>query len=392
MIPESISYPRSRIVSISIFLSLVLHSLLFYVQMKLYQENKSFVSAPASEVSSVKPMMFMMQPPPLLKQKKQSQAPLPPVNMQQAPPMRMPLPPALAQAAPIEHLPAGRRRYRVGTGFDAPDTDHALALGEKTKNGRVGGRHVSEQKQPLSSVMPAATAPQVMLSHEGTSNGGRKSGASTKNDFAEQTSPIMGRAPIRVMGVDERVHDERKTSNDAAQEATSVHQTTAPASLSFLAPQHFQDMMRQNILAPDDEPIGGIGEPGVSGGVARQYGDPKYLHYNSKVYTAIQQSLDVEMSQLSYAAYAALLEGVKRPARVRFSLDRDGKPHDIHISLSSNNARYDALVLRIIAQASFPAIPRSFNMHTTYQDRGIILYNDGTPHEHIGVSSYLDGE
>lgn len=397
MIPESISYPKSRIVSISIFLSLVLHSFLFYVQIKLYQENKSFVSAPTSVLTAVKPMMIMMQPP-LVKPKRQEHVSLPSVHMPSLSSAQMPL---LSVMQPIsEEQPAPeRRRYRVGTGFDAPDTDKALALGQKIAEGRVGGQRAVAHKQvgtdlqvpvPLATEMPVPVAQRVPASSYGHQPSHVSSDA--LDALLEPVSSIAGRVPIRVIGADGATFEQQEVGDGDRTVEPVRRQAGAPAALSFLAPQQFQDRMRQQILAPDDEPIGGIGVPGVSGGVAQQRGDPKYLHYNSKVYTAIQQSMDFVMSQLSHAAYKAMLEEIKHAARVRFSLDADGKPHDVRISLSSGNARYDAIVIRIIEQASFPSIPRSFNFHMTYQDCGIILYDDGTPHERIGVSSYIEGE
>lgn len=393
MTPESISYPKSRAISISIFLSLALHSLLFYVQVKLMQQ----AALPPMSVSHeklIKPMMLLAPP-----------AQLPPKRAIAAPAARQVLPVSHAQISPQPPIqqtsvpqiqPVGRHRYRVGTGFDAPDTDYALALGEKTPDGRGGTKSVEgqrvEQRPDVNERAESLPMPASMPAEHAHAQ-------QAITDLHSDDAPLMaGRAPVRVAGETAQLVQApvQQQPTPLAGTPSALRTPTAlrtPSVLSFLSQQRFTDMMRQNILAnQDDAPAGGIGMPGHSGGMAQQRGDPKYLHYNSKVYTAIQQSMDVTVAQLSRGQHAALLDGVKHPARVRFALDSDGKPHDIRISVASGNERYDALVLSIIAQASFPSIPRSFDMRVTYHNYGIILYADGTPREHIGVAPYIEGE
>ena len=394
---QTISYPKSRVVSISIFLSLVLHSALLYIQVRLMREQSAVSLASAAPEKFAKPL-FMIAPPKQKEKLATSSVSVSEIAQKHhVQPALMPTQtsaPFIPISAPAPTPPAGRRIHRVGTGFDAPDTEQALALGEKTPDGRGGTPHaqkvIAHNQQPVT--VPIMDMPPVPSgAHEPEfAEHGRESQQGAAPTFDDAPS-MTGRVPVYGAGAGER------------KPAESAPNSAVASALSFLSNQRFTDMMRQNILANQDDTsdgaqsfenqrVGGIGMPGRSGGVAQQYGDPKYLHYNSKVYTAIQQSMEVAMAQLSHRQYAAIIDGTKRAARVRFALDNTGAPQAIRIAVSSGNESYDTLVQRIIAEASFPSIPQSFNMHATYHNYGIILYADGTSREHIGVSPYIDGE
>ncbi len=103
--------------------------------------------------------------------------------------------------------------------------------------------------------------------------------------------------------------------------------------------------------------------------------------------------MDIVLSSLTPAVYRAALDGVRYPTRIRFTLDQDGQLTSITIARSSGNPRYDNLSYKIVQEASYPSIPKSFGLHTTYHNYNILLYDVGPgPHANIGVSPYLEGE
>ena len=159
----------------------------------------------------------------------------------------------------------------------------------------------------------------------------------------------------------------QKFFQDAIDEEDQYQQSAASSTLDFLSPQNMYQAMRQRATEAS------------APGVAEQYGDLKYLHYNQKVYQALQQSMSILASRLSQNQHKTLLEGVDHPTRIRFALDQNGKIKGISIILSSGNPSYDSVAYQIVKDASYPPIPKSFDMHTTYHTYGIVLYYTGMP-------------
>ena len=157
---------------------------------------------------------------------------------------------------------------------------------------------------------------------------------------------------------------------------------TNKKSLSFLSPQNIYQAMRQRATEMTAS----------SPGVAEQYGEFKYLHYNQKVYQALQQSMSIIANRLSQQQHDMLLHNIQHPTRIRFALDQQGQLKGIAIILASGNPAYDSLAYQIVKEASYPPIPKSFNMHTTYHTYAIVLYYNGVPQDNFGVSPYLEGE
>jgi len=245
-----------------------------------------------------------------------------------------------------------RRIHRAGTGKQAPQTTKVL----------------TPTPQPARPVRPPRSTRQPQQAPEQSD---KKTSAKKKQPKKQKrtfTSPT-GRIPMQQFFQD--ALDEQQVKDETI-ETKKV--------LSFLSPQHLYQAMRQNAMNTQSD------------GTTTQYGDLKYLHYNRKVYQALQQSMNLMVSRLSREQYKMALEDIQHPTRIRFALDQDGKLAGLTVVLSSGNYRYDALAYQIIQEASYPPIPKSFNMHTTYHTYGIILYYDGAPHDRIGVSPYLEGE
>ena len=181
------------------------------------------------------------------------------------------------------------------------------------------------------------------------------------------------------------------------QQATYNSYRKPTKGLNFLAQSNFEQMIREQNRTEEAGQAGT--EAGVEGefhGTSQtqsQYGDPRFLHYKSKIYRALQQSMDIVLSSLTQAVYRAALDGIRYPTRIRFALDQDGQLISITIVRSSENPRYDNLAYKIIQEASYPSIPKSFGLHTTYHNYNILLYDIGPEtHANIGVSPYLEGE
>lgn len=147
--------------------------------------------------------------------------------------------------------------------------------------------------------------------------------------------------------------------------------------LDFLAPQPMYEYMRQKA----------INSAAYSND---QYGDPRFFHYNQKVSKALRQSININKNHYSQQQILAILGEAKRPTRLRISLDKDGKVTSIRLLVSSESERFDAMTYQFIRDASFPPIPASFNMHTTYHNMEIIPH--GTGYGVDTISPYLEGE
>lgn len=181
---------------------------------------------------------------------------------------------------------------------------------------------------------------------------------------------------------------------------THTHPTTEEESrpLNFLSQENFEKIIRDqlNLAVTDDGQNNQHEYAGSFYGAStthNQYGDPRFLHYNSKIYHALQQSMSIVINTLSAMQYRNALDGVRSPTRIRFALDREGAVISIVITRSSGNMRYDNLSYKIVQEASYPSIPKSFGLSVTYHQYGILLYDVGPgPHQNIGVSPYLEGE
>ena len=256
--------------------------------------------------------------------------------------------------------PPMHRIHRAGTGEQAPRTEKALSMGQPSA--------------PMTPPMPAQTTPPSQ--HERTSAEKKAEKAPAKKNKPQKqtrtfTSPT-GRVPIQQFFQD--AIDEDNTPEQDTKELKKA--------LYFLSPQHLYETMRKQAVET----------PSSSGGVAEQFGNTKYLHYNRKVYEGLQQAMNLIVSRLSQAQYKMTIDQIQHPTRIRFALDQNGKLLGLTIVLSSGNRAYDAMASQIVQDASYPPIPKSFNMHTTYHTYGIVLFYDGPPRDDMGVSPYLEGE
>ncbi|KKP95183.1 MAG: hypothetical protein US13_C0011G0028 [candidate division TM6 bacterium GW2011_GWE2_36_25] len=262
------------------------------------------------------------------------------------------------------------RVHRAGTGLDAPKTDKALAMGG--------------QQIPL---QPPIQAPEMkerpLMPQEPVQE---KSPQTTpeKKTVTEKTPTKPKESPSRTFTSPSGKVPMQRFFQDAIDEAERTEQDikTNKKSLSFLSPQNIYQAMRQRATEMTAS----------SPGVAEQYGEFKYLHYNQKVYQALQQSMSIIANRLSQQQHDMLLHNIQHPTRIRFALDQQGQLKGIAIILASGNPAYDSLAYQIVKEASYPPIPKSFNMHTTYHTYGIVLYYNGVPQDNFGVSPYLEGE
>jgi len=263
--------------------------------------------------------------------------------------------------APMTMLkqPPPRRLHRAGTDKQAPKTTKPLA---PTQQPAGQPPIVPPQSRP---VQPPQEQP-------------KKEAPKPKAKKTEQK--IEPKKEKRTPTTQASKRGIQKFFQDAIdKEAASQERSESKNSLHFLSPQHLYEAMRKN--ATQEQP-----------GATQQFGELKYLHYNQKVYQALQQSMNLVVSRLSRDRYTMALDKIQHPTRIRFALNKDGKLIGVSIVLSSGNVQYDAVAQRIVQEGSYPPIPKSFNMHTTYHTYGIVLYYDGAPRDQIGVSPYLEGE
>ena len=258
--------------------------------------------------------------------------------------------------------PPAHRVHRAGTGTDAPKTEKALSMG-------------TPQIQPPSMTPPVPHPPQQTPTPPTEPTPPKKIEKKAEQHLKQKkiiTSP-SGRIPMQQFFQD-AIDEEQIQEQDT---------TSLKSALHFLAPQHIYAAMKQQ--AVDAPP---------TNGVAKQYGESKYLHYNQKIYQALQQSMNLLANRLSKNKYEEIMYNVQQPTRIRFALDQQGKLKGISILINSGNMLYDKLAYQIVTEGSYPPIPKSFNMHTTYHTYGIILMYDGARSydNNIGVSPYLEGE
>jgi TonB family protein len=275
-----------------------------------------------------------------------------------SPPQKKPKPMMMMQQPPQPM----HRVHRAGTGKNAPKTDKALGMGQQ---------QVPIQAPPMKQRTPPPPTQELQKPQPIEQKQTPKKPPLKKKDVKMQkrtfTSP-SGKLPMQ------------KFFQDAIDEEDQRQQDAAQQSLDFLSPQSIYQAMRQR-AAEASAP-----------GVAEQYGDLKYLHYNQKVYQALQQSMSINVNRLSQQQHKMLIEGVDHPTRIRFALDQNGKIKGMSVTLSSGNPSYDSIAHQIVKDASYPPIPKSFDMQTTYHTYGIVLYYTGAPQPNFGVSPYLEGE
>jgi hypothetical protein len=345
VIAEIRSNRRLQLIIICIALSILLHLIIIYINLTLKPTPDT---APLFPPSKQKPMTILKRPP---------------AKTQPAPP---PTPPH-------------RRIHKAGTSTHAPKTEQALTP-DPTHTPQATKIPTPTQvpQVPPSTPQPSLTPPKQPMAKP------TKPPEAAKN-IPVTEKPRPTRRPMQRFFDDAIKKEQQRIAlytkpDDAPFDKTDDHAapTKEYSSLSFLAPDNIYTDMRSKV----------VHQPGI----AEQYGDLKYLHYNRKIYQALQQSINIALRNLSQNQYNATFESIQRPARVRFSLDKNGRPHHIRITMSSGNAHYDTLVQNIVQSSAFPPIPQSFNMHTTHHAYGVILYDDGKSHENIGVSPYLEGE
>ncbi len=255
-----------------------------------------------------------------------------------------------------------RRVHRAGTGKNAPRAAKALSMGQQVP---IQAPTMQQRTPPPQTQEPQKkTQPTEQKQIPQKPKTKKKDVKMQKRTF---TSP-SGKLPMQ------------QFFQDAIDEEDRYKQNAAQQALDFLSPQSIYQAMRQRASEAS------------APGVTEQYGDLKYLHYNQKVYQALQQSMSINVNRLSQQQHKMLIEGVDHPTRIRFALDQNGKIKGISVILSSGNPSYDSITHQIVKDASYPPIPKSFDMQTTYHTYGIVLYYTGAPQPNFGVSPYLEGE
>ncbi len=289
-----------------------------------------------------------------------------------------------------------RRIHRAGTSKQAPKTEKALAPQKpkqalplpsaaqptpqppqqkppepKQEPKQAPPKQVSPEQVSPKQVSPERIKPkQTQQAHPKQRI---KKTTQKKEPKPPRQKPVSGRPAMKKFFEDSL--KEEQTSSERATQTDDERKT-----LSFLSPNNLYHSMRERALTQP--------QPGI----AEQYGDMKYLHYNQKIYQALQQAMNIVVRNLPRAQYQSALESIQHPARIRFAVDKNGKLKGLSLVTSSGNPYYDMIAQQVIREASYPPIPKSFNMNTTYHTYGIILYNDGSPQNNLGVSPYLEGE
>lgn len=377
MISELSSRQKYAIIIVGILVSLIMHVAILDVRFNSHSWIKALI-APATPTPLTQPL-FSQKPitmtthvphAPRVHAPRTAQKPVP----------TPPISPTQLAAPQAQEPPAPTHRvYRAGTGFDAPQTDKPLATAS-AGHVKKSAAAPTQQQLPKQVLIPTPTATHPTIStqpHQDTSQFNPNRFPIVIHEKAEHTAtaPIPHPSPV------------------PAQHSTPTPQ--APNAFSFLAQNKFNEIIQSDATGDntnENTHTNNTNGFGSRSGVHEQYGDPRFLHYNSRVYSALQQSMNISLSRINQRYYHMILEDTHTPTRIRFALDQDGTVVQATITRSSGNQHYDALAKTIVQEASYPPIPASFNMHTTYHQYGIILYNDGTLNDHVGVSPYLEGE
>jgi TonB family protein len=369
-------------------------------------------------------------------------------------PEQPPVPQQPAEPPQPQETPSGHKIFRAGTGFDAPMTEKALAPAPQphakhhpqkpapeateqskqqassnqaktppdqftqTEPEQVMARIAPpfEHHTPMSAQQRTTPAQQETVTTKATQTNRLSMSTFDKNHVLAEDgvlplspeSAAFAQAALAQTAFDAHL---RKTGEQAALHGTHKHTsgtrtTGSPATrqrdrgpgLNFLAQENFEHIIREHMYEGDGNSSGTADDDDYAStygasNVQRQYGDQRFLHYNRKIYQALQQSMDLVMRTLSMAQYQAAMDGVRAPTRINFSLDQNGQLVTVSVARSSGNIRYDNLAQKIIRDAAYPSIPKSFELRTTYHHYGILLFDPGPgARDTIGVSPYLEGE
>jgi len=402
---------------------------------------------------SLRPMFMTKQLPKNFKRAQQhalqlpTQATLPPTARAQAPTQQQLLtpPPTPVQNPTVtpepEKTPSGHKIFRAGTSLTAPMTEHALAPSPEAH--RPHAHHPAQKPEPSEPTTPGS-APQAEQPAQPAPSPGSaqmdlpsatQAQAPTSTPLQQERTPAQKihaqESPTHKPGTESSGNRLTLTKFDpngtvpiqefSAQQFEQVsHSTTQPGStgqvsysrgqtqaaqsrattkstskgLNFLSQENFEHMIREH-MSEDGAQTGAEESDDhnawYGSHVQNQYGDMRFLHYNRKIYQALQQSMSIVMGGISPAQYRAVMDGVRTPTRINFALDQNGQVISITIGHASGNLRYDNLAIKIVKEASYPTIPKSFELHTTYHHYGILLFDPGSD-ANIGVSPFLEGE
>jgi|GEM_PF-1851985 len=439
MIAEIVGTKKRILVLACVVLSLLVHltplrihlySLKFFNVGRVDSEQVFDIRPPITITRTIKPLMMTKQLPRKLSvpsmyetrpvsenipvEQPVSQEPVQQIFGQE--PLSEPVP----QEQPVEQ--STHKIVRAGTGFDAPMTDFAItpalakpgAHAAKTVQNPPVQSPIEPTSQPeapddyLDDAESVSEAPYYDADIETPAAEDARAGEEAIFTDEEPGTLRVRRAVLEEGGAGNEVvsvHDGGRRAGYArprgkkssVTSSSRNHETKNKQGLDFLSRENFERMIRDQFSGDGDGVVGTeAGYEGVFHGastISSQYGDPRYLHYNSKIYHALQQSMDVVMSGINPAYYRTVMDGITRPAGIRFALDQEGQVKFLHVARSSGNVRYDILATKIVQEASFPSIPKSFGFHTTYHNYNILLYDVGPgPHANIGVAPYLEGE
>ncbi len=366
MAPETITYPKSRLASISLFISLALHSMLVVVQLYWFHSQPPRVMASRMSHPPSRPIMLLPNAPYAQKAPAKPMVPIARQRTPPQPPAPMITPPAPGAQAPF---PQQLKFIEAGTSMHAPRTSVPILVKDQDLSALTPhdierlaaqnmppvpvdfkvppARHGGNKKHPQTSVsrpVPAGVPRPAGRSH------GPKSGA---------TPRIPGRLPLFLLAnQDDKPPVESVASDQEATEA--IPEGTIPADLSFLNPNRTQAAMKERLLSATDD------GPGNANGIAERYGNPIALIYNAKLIKALRHAGAVVKAEIDQRTIDTTLEQVVRPARIQFSLSRTGSIVNAHVIQSSGNRAFDNIGLRIVRQALFPPIPAPLGFKITH--------------------------
>lgn len=363
---------------IALVLAFFFNVLIIFVCFWSFNPNNVYqTNIPAEQIIHTRPIMLSSRPirlPQHVKQPAHTMAPLSEIKTH-AQSISTPTPQELSQN---QH-----KILRAGTSLDAPDTTHALGVldGPGFADGipQAMPKPVAPTPTPASNIQhhtqPAQRTP------KNVKNPGHAELARTHE--AQNIIEAPNRPMLTTFVRDGTTHDQGPS--EPTLEYTTAQQNQQPlTNLNFLRDDNVYESIREGAINQQRN--------GRPAGSPAQYGEIKYLHYNQRVYTAMQESMNILMRTMRAAQYRAIMQDICTPTRVRFCLNRNGKLEYAQIAVPSSNPLYDQVALKIIEEASFPSIPSSFNLEKTYFTYGILLYEDDGGHYEIGVSPFLEGD
>lgn len=400
MAPETISYPKSRLASISLFISLALHSMLMVLQLYWFHSQPPRLMAPRMSHPPSRPIMLLPNAPyahrPSAKQP--VRRPMEPIarpanRILPQPSAPLVMPPAPHAQAPFpQHL----KIIDAGTSMHAPTTTAPILIKDQDLSAltprdieRLSAKNMppvpTDFKAPLSrhggykerSPMSAPRPTLANMPHPAPANKshGPKPGIIQR---------IPGRLPLFLLAnQDDRPPAEPAVTSD--QEATdAIPADTVPADLSFLNPNRTQAAMKERLLSGTDD------TPGNTNGLAERYGNPVALIYNTKLSKALRHAGAVVRAEQDSRIINAIAEEVKRPTEIDFSLSQKGSVISAHVRQSSGNQIFDHLGLRMVQQALFPPIPASLGFKITHHR--FFLHSDAISFDPNEIPSVVSGE